>query len=171
MIWGKHAVHVLKSNSLHLENNPWQCDCRLEKFWTWVMNRHLWSQPTSCAQPAKLFQVSWDKIGKYNNKTRFSGIDRGLSSEKWAVCWLKEDYMTIRGWFDGQKFLHKNQFLNWISSKKLVSLWTLDEIHYFSAIFHKRISFPERLIVNLKLFLLCTIELSSNIISAEIDIN
>ncbi len=27
--------------SLHLENNPWQCDCRLEKFWTWVMARYV----------------------------------------------------------------------------------------------------------------------------------
>ena len=134
MIWGKHAVHVLMTNSLHLENNPWQCDCRLEKFWTWVMNRHLWSQPTSCAQPAKLFQVSWDKIGKYQHEgscnLRQVSVERRLSSEKWVVCWLNGDYVTIRGW-DGQKFLHKNLFLNWISSKK----FTLDKLHFFNALF------------------------------------
>ena len=54
--------HLDNLKSLKLENNPWHCDCRLENFWQWVMKKNLFNQPTSCAAPRKLFQVSWDKL-------------------------------------------------------------------------------------------------------------
>jgi hypothetical protein len=48
--------------SLTLERNPWQCDCRLQDFWAWLMHNNLFNLPTACAAPTKLADVTWDRL-------------------------------------------------------------------------------------------------------------
>lgn len=40
--------------SLTLEGNPWNCDCRLQDFWQWLMANQLFNLPTACERPKKL---------------------------------------------------------------------------------------------------------------------
>ena len=55
-------VPIRALKSLTLERNPWQCDCRLQDFWQWLMLNNLFNLPTACAAPAKLRDVTWDKL-------------------------------------------------------------------------------------------------------------
>lgn len=53
---------LTKLRSLVLHNNPWRCDCHLKAFRDWVVERNLFSQPTSCKEPQNLESKSWIEI-------------------------------------------------------------------------------------------------------------
>lgn len=58
--------HFTNLKSLNLGNNSWICDCRLSELWSWVVRTNLLSQPTRCRSPARLENVSWDRLEKSN---------------------------------------------------------------------------------------------------------
>lgn len=51
-----------KLGSLELHNNPWNCNCLLKRFRDWTIERKLYTQPTTCQEPAGLFKKMWDEI-------------------------------------------------------------------------------------------------------------
>ncbi|KAJ9584584.1 hypothetical protein L9F63_021072 [Diploptera punctata] len=51
------SLHML--NGLVLHNNPWNCDCHLQAFRDWTIERRLYAQPTACAEPPVLHGKLW----------------------------------------------------------------------------------------------------------------
>lgn len=51
-----------KLGSLELHNNPWNCNCHLKRFRDWTIERKLYTQPTTCAQPLNLAGKMWDEL-------------------------------------------------------------------------------------------------------------
>jgi hypothetical protein len=49
-------------NGLVLHNNPWICDCHLKEFRNWTLTRHLYAQPTACAEPPALHGKLWSDL-------------------------------------------------------------------------------------------------------------
>ena len=47
-------VPMVNLKSLTLQGNPWQCDCRLQEFWQWLMYNNLFNSPTACASPPNM---------------------------------------------------------------------------------------------------------------------
>lgn len=68
---GNNLVHMKvavvetlnRLTSLVLHNNPWRCDCHLKAFRDWTIDRKLYVQPTSCAEPPHLANKLWSDIG------------------------------------------------------------------------------------------------------------
>lgn len=50
--------------TLHLHENPWDCDCKLQSFREFVVSKKLYNRPTACAEPARLHGKMWDDINK-----------------------------------------------------------------------------------------------------------
>uniref|UniRef100_A0A1B6KZX6 Ig-like domain-containing protein n=1 Tax=Graphocephala atropunctata TaxID=36148 RepID=A0A1B6KZX6_9HEMI len=48
--------------SLDLRNNPWRCDCHLKAFRDWTMEKNLYADPTTCAEPSYLANQKWSEI-------------------------------------------------------------------------------------------------------------
>lgn len=67
---GNNLVHMKVSAvqplhrlaSLVLHNNPWRCDCHLKAFRDWTIEKNLYVQPTSCAEPPHLAGRFWADI-------------------------------------------------------------------------------------------------------------
>lgn len=67
---GNNLVHMKlsvveslnKLISLVLDHNPWRCDCHLKAFRDWTIERNLYVQPTSCAEPQNLQGKCWNDI-------------------------------------------------------------------------------------------------------------
>lgn len=55
-------VHLNMLAGLVLHNNPWVCDCHLKEFRDWIVNRGLYAQPTSCAEPPVLNGKHWSDL-------------------------------------------------------------------------------------------------------------
>lgn len=53
-------LHKLKS--LSLNDNPWNCTCNLQQFLKFVINKKLYTPPTSCQEPAHLRDKLWSEI-------------------------------------------------------------------------------------------------------------
>lgn len=54
--------HLERLISLVLDHNPWRCDCHLRAFRDLTIERNLYVQPTSCAEPPKLQGKSWTDV-------------------------------------------------------------------------------------------------------------
>ena len=54
--------HLSMLAGLVLHNNPWVCDCHLKEFRDWIVNRGLYAQPTSCAEPPFLNGRLWSDL-------------------------------------------------------------------------------------------------------------
>ncbi|KAJ9598172.1 hypothetical protein L9F63_011158, partial [Diploptera punctata] len=54
------SLHML--NGLVLHNNPWNCDCHLQAFRDWTIQRNLYAQPTACAEPPVLHGKLWSEL-------------------------------------------------------------------------------------------------------------
>ena len=50
--------------TLHLHENPWDCDCQLSPFREFVIEMKLYNRPTSCMEPTRLNGKTWDEINK-----------------------------------------------------------------------------------------------------------
>ena len=48
--------------TLKLHSNKWECDCKLQRFREFIVERKLYNRPTSCHEPARLFGKMWDEI-------------------------------------------------------------------------------------------------------------
>lgn len=67
---GNNLVHMKiavvelldRLTSLVLHNNPWRCDCHLKAFRDWTIDKNLYVQPTSCAEPPHLANKLWIDI-------------------------------------------------------------------------------------------------------------
>ncbi|XP_034937584.1 leucine-rich repeat-containing protein 24 [Chelonus insularis] len=59
--WGTFD-NLPKLGSLGLRNNPWNCNCHLKKFRNWVIERKLYTKPTTCKQPEMLEGKMWDEV-------------------------------------------------------------------------------------------------------------
>jgi len=55
-------LHLTVLAGLVLHNNPWVCDCHLKEFRDWIVNRGLYAQPTSCAEPPSLNGRHWSEL-------------------------------------------------------------------------------------------------------------
>ena len=51
-----------KLGSLELRNNPWNCNCHLKKLRDWMIERKLYTKPTTCKQPVHLAGKMWDEV-------------------------------------------------------------------------------------------------------------
>lgn len=50
-------------STLHLQGNPWQCDCRLSSLRRWMRTRNIpLGEPPRCAGPPRLESASWDEL-------------------------------------------------------------------------------------------------------------
>lgn len=50
-------------STLHLQGNPWQCDCRLSSLRRWMRTRNIpLGEPPRCAGPPRLESASWDTL-------------------------------------------------------------------------------------------------------------
>ena len=50
--------------TLHLHGNEWVCDCKLQPFREWVIEKKLFNRPTQCMEPARLNGKMWNEIQK-----------------------------------------------------------------------------------------------------------
>ena len=48
--------------TLHLHGNPWLCDCKLQSFRQFVVDKKLYARPTACMDPARLHEKMWDDL-------------------------------------------------------------------------------------------------------------
>lgn len=51
-----------KLGSLEVHNNPWNCDCHLKKLRDWMIEKKLYTKPTTCKQPVNLAGKMWDEV-------------------------------------------------------------------------------------------------------------
>ena len=60
----REQVFIMLNNlkSLQLHSNPWNCDCRLKHFRDWVVERGLYTYPTSCGEPERLADRLWQDV-------------------------------------------------------------------------------------------------------------
>lgn len=50
-------------STLHLQGNPWQCDCRLSSLRRWMRTRNIpLGEPPRCTGPPRLESASWDEL-------------------------------------------------------------------------------------------------------------
>ncbi|XP_028163399.1 uncharacterized protein LOC114354974 [Ostrinia furnacalis] len=49
-------------SNLDVHDNPWRCDCYLQPFRNWVISKHLYTSPISCAEPAKVQGKMWKEL-------------------------------------------------------------------------------------------------------------
>lgn len=49
-------------STLNVHDNPWRCDCYLQPFRNWVISKHLYTFPISCAEPAKVQGKMWKEL-------------------------------------------------------------------------------------------------------------
>ena len=52
---------------LQLHSNPWLCDCQLKSFRDLVVHRALSTGLTICAEPVRLADKPWDKVGSQSS--------------------------------------------------------------------------------------------------------
>ncbi|KAF4533056.1 hypothetical protein B566_EDAN002619 [Ephemera danica] len=53
---------LTKLKSLVLSRNPWKCDCKLRPLRDWVVEKKLYAQPTTCAEPVRLQDKFWNDV-------------------------------------------------------------------------------------------------------------
>ena len=60
----REQVFIMLNNlkSLQLHSNPWNCDCRLKHFRDWVVEKGLYTYPTSCGEPERLADRLWQDV-------------------------------------------------------------------------------------------------------------
>ncbi|XP_065577956.1 leucine-rich repeat-containing protein 24-like [Artemia franciscana] len=51
-----------KLKGLNIKYNPWNCDCKLRDLRRFLLESNLYSNPTSCNEPERLYQKTWDQI-------------------------------------------------------------------------------------------------------------
>lgn len=56
--------HMHNLKTLVLDENPWQCNCKLRNFRTWYMNNHLNSISLLCKGPPQHKDMSWDQVNE-----------------------------------------------------------------------------------------------------------
>lgn len=54
--------NLTKLKSLSLNDNPWNCTCNLQQFLKFVINKNLYTPPTSCVEPPHLRDKLWSDI-------------------------------------------------------------------------------------------------------------
>ena len=129
---------------------PWCDESRWDgRYWLtdWlcyqVMQRNLFSQPTVCSAPAKLFLVSWDKLGsgqhclslssQYNTETDklINIFSAKLPGQSWPVIWVF--YQSTK-----------------LSGQRAFSSTVSDLHHNFSAIYYEILHHPGRFSKNVE---------------------
>lgn len=54
--------HMASLKTLVLDENPWQCNCKLRKFRSWYVNSKLYSESLLCKGPPQHKDKTWDSV-------------------------------------------------------------------------------------------------------------
>lgn len=59
---GNVFTHMKNLKTLHIDENPWNCDCKLKKFRNWYVKNNLNRISLQCKSPFSLIDQQWENI-------------------------------------------------------------------------------------------------------------
>ncbi|KAH8407960.1 hypothetical protein KR222_005415, partial [Zaprionus bogoriensis] len=137
--------HMMNLKTLSLEENPWQCNCKLRKFRSWYVNSRLSSVSLLCKGPPAQKDRSWDSVDEelfgcpprveiFNSGEEVSNIDIGSNTT--FSCLVYGDPLPEVSWELNGKVLDNDNVLfdtESISSDKLWSNLTVFNVSSLDA--------------------------------------
>ncbi|XP_045103239.1 uncharacterized protein LOC123499384 isoform X1 [Portunus trituberculatus] len=110
------AVHPLVAiHELHLDGNPWHCDCRLRPLRRWMIERNVaFLEPPTCVQPDRVKNKSWQalQLDEFVCVPKLTAVaPRVLAAHGENVslsCRVENDVDATVSWLLGDRLIRNN---------------------------------------------------------------
>ncbi|KAJ9594439.1 hypothetical protein L9F63_014124 [Diploptera punctata] len=111
-------------NGLVLHNNPWKCDCHLQAFRDWTIERNLYAQPTSCSEPPVLHGKLWSDLSSGDFACRPQIIKTHIqvdSSNVTFSCQVKGSPPPQVHWEFNSRIIHNYSRTPYVDQRYLIA--------------------------------------------------